>query len=278
MSMGDDDSESVFLFFGSSVTSMFSLLNCDSVRINRFSGATAKGLGQENENSKSIEHVILKKYSHTPIHTLFWMFGSIDVKFSYYFRICRKDTIDPDVAMTDCAAKYMSFVCSMHAKTNAKTVVIGCEPNGAPPDRVYAQMLKYGIVLDTPFNRRAVCDAVQAHHPDLLRQKFNNTLKEICRANGFHYIDIDSEILKKDALHLDSNLSIVKDEHVDISDICVHLNWESNVVKYIPQLHKLGLLVEETADLENTRREYIDEKLNRREKKRPRLARGVADM
>ena len=48
-------------------------------------------------------------------------------------------------------------------------------------------------------------------------------------------------------------------------------------MKYIPKLQKLGFQIEETLDLENTRQEYIEEKLNRPVKKKPRTARGVTD-
>jgi hypothetical protein len=122
-----DDDESVSLFFGSSVTGMFSLLYCNSIRVNRFPGATAKGLGQGNAKSKSIEHTILQKYARTRIQALVWMFGSIDVKFSYYFKLCSGEEMpDPDAIMMSCAVKYMTFVRSMHASTNTMTVVIGC--------------------------------------------------------------------------------------------------------------------------------------------------------
>ena len=276
--MNDDKEGSVILFFGSSVTSMFSLLYCDSARVNRFPGATAKGLGQGNPNSKSIEHIILKKYANTPIHTLVWMFGSIDVKFSYLFKLCKQEISDPDAMMMSCAINYMNFVRKMHAATNAMTVVIGCEPNGTPPDRVYEQMLKYDIVLDTPENKKKIQLAVHARHPDYLRRTFNDTLKQLCKVNGFHYVDIDDAILKTDALHTPYNLSIVLDDHVDILDICVHLNWEANLMKYIPKLQKLGLQIDDTLDLENTRQEYIHEKSNRRIKKRPKIERGVDDL
>ena len=211
-----DDSEEerpVSLFFGSSDTGMFSLLRGDSIRVNRFPGATAKGLGQGNAKSKAIEHTILHKYCRSPIHALVWMFGTVDVKFSYYFKACTEQQsegeIDPEAAMMSCAVKYFNFVRSMHAATNAMTVVIGCEPNGAPPDRVYEQLLRYGIVLDSPQNRQKVNDAVKVCRPETLRRTFNATLEQLCQVSGFHYIDIDNDILHENALLLPADRSVV---------------------------------------------------------------------
>ena len=277
----DEEERPVSLFFGSSDTGMFSLLRGDSIRVNRFPGATAKGLGQGNAKSKAIEHTILHKYCRSPIHALVWMFGTVDVKFSYYFKACTEQQsegeIDPEAAMMSCAVKYFNFVRSMHAATNAMTVVIGCEPNGAPPDRVYEQLLRYGIVLDSPQNRQKVNDAVKVCRPETLRRTFNATLEQLCQVSGFHYIDIDNDILHENAFLLPADRSVVRDEHMDIQATCVHLNWEANLLKYIPKLQKLGFQIEETLDLENTRQEYIEEKLNRPVKKKPRTARGVTD-
>jgi len=280
MVMGDDNEESVDLFFGSSVTGMFSLMFNGSIRINRFPGATAKGLGKGNANSKTIEHTLLCKYAHKPIRSVFWMFGSIDVKFSYFFKLCTApdEELDPDAMMMGCAVKYMDFVRDMHNKVNAKTVVIGCEPNGAPPNKVYEQLLKYEIILDTPQNKNRVQEAVSLRHPDLLRLTFNDTLKHLCRVSGFIYMDIDDAILKPGALRLPPSQSIVQEEYADIIDTCVHLNWEANVVKYMPQLNAIGIDVSETLDLESTRKEYVVEKLQRPIKKKPRFARGVQDV
>ena len=208
-----DEDGSVSLFFGSSVTGMFSLLYCDSIRVNRYPGSTAKGLGQGNENSKAIEHVILQKYGQTPIKALVWMFGSIDVKFSYYFRLCRGDVVDPEAAMLGCAVRYMSFVRRMHEATRARTVVIGCEPNGAPAAKVYDQMLRYNIVWDTDRNRRTVEEAVKGMCPDSLRLMFNAALRHQCGVSGFDYVDIDEEILKEGVPGIVPHLSIVREEH-----------------------------------------------------------------
>jgi hypothetical protein len=279
--MGDDEEESINLFLGSSDTGMFSLLFNGSIRINRFPGATAKGLGKGNANSKFIERTLLQRYAHKPIRAVFWMFGSVDVKFSYFFKLCTApddEPPDPDAMMMGCAVKYMEFVRSMHARTNVKTIVIGCEPNGAPPNRVYEQLLRYEIISDTPHNKTKVDEAVSSRHPDHLRRTFNDTLKHLCRVSNFVYMDIDGAILKPGALSLPSCQSIVQDGFVDILDTCVHLNWEANVLKYIPQLHAVGIDVSETLDLESTRREYLIEKQQRPVKKKPKFARGIQDV
>jgi hypothetical protein len=93
------------LFFGSSPVNTFSLAKDERFRINRFRAATAKGLGQDNANSRIIQDIITRKYANQAIEAVIWMFGTIDCKFSYYYKLCTERTIpDPHQTMIECAA------------------------------------------------------------------------------------------------------------------------------------------------------------------------------
>jgi len=267
--------ESVLLFFGSSVVNTFSLARDDRVRIQKFKGATAKGLGQANANSEQILHTVKSKYSHKDIKAVLWMFGSIDCKLSYYYKLCNAtdphDLIkDPDIFMTECATKYFSFIRSIYdtlKEKQAQSIVFGVEPNGTPPELVYNQCVRYMVIPDTPENSARVKASVARHHPDKLRKTFNSILKAMCVHHGLTFLDIDDHIHDAEALASLSR-SVVKSDYRDPYSTCIHLNWEANLVHYADKLQKLGITLNGTLDLEKTREEYLAEKATRPSKRR----------
>ena len=266
------------LFFGSSPINTFSLAREEKFRITRFTGATAKGLGQENNNSRMIWNIVTNKYARETPEAIIWMFGTIDCKFSYYYKLCTEPTIPcPTATMVDCATKYVSFVLKVHDLFKAKgtkTIIIGAEPNAAPPNKAYAQCLHYFIIPDTPENRRKVSDSVQHTHPEQLRQVYNNTLKRLCAEHGLEFVSIDDKLI--DPHMTDLNTSIVKREYVDVLDVCVHLNWEANLLFYQEKLKERGFLIETTFDLAQSRAEYLKDKNERIQKiRRTYACRGI---
>ena len=56
---------------------------------------------------------------------------------------------------------------------------------------------------------------MKACHPETLRRTFNATLEQLCKVSGFHYIDIDNDILHENALLLPTDQSVVRDKHMD---------------------------------------------------------------
>ena len=187
-----DDNDDVYLFIGNSDVGTFKLVYGSQVRVMRYSTATAKGLGQNNKNSQSIWETLHSKYSRVDLSAIVWVFGSVDAKFSYYFKLCHEwdgretDRPDPYKLMEECAVKYVQFVKKVHdefllpKQTNAKTVVLGAEPNGAVPSLLFEQCVKYFVTPDTPENKRRVMASIAQHHPDSLRLKLNESLKKEC--------------------------------------------------------------------------------------------------
>jgi hypothetical protein len=258
------------LCIGCSDAGMFSLTRDRSVRLLRISGATAKGLGQGNANSQRILKFVERQLNGSaPIKSIIWIFGTVDVKFSAYYELCEKrksssKAINLRDLMINCAVKYMEFVQEIHFNVKSrghrpKIIVLGVEPNGAPPSVVFQQCLKYGVLSDTEENVQRVTKAVRKCHPDLLRRSFNDKLKELCVFNSFEYIDIDEHILNQDGLD-DYSMSMVKSEFADIVVNCVHLNWETNLVLYVSKLREKGVCINISVDLHRTREKYIQEK------------------
>jgi hypothetical protein len=285
--MSNDDEEKVLLFFGSSEVSTFSLARDNMVRIQRFKGATAKGLGQENENSKQILHTIKVKYSHVDVRAVLFMFGSVDCKLSYYYKLCNASDVqelqelmkDPDVFMTECAMRYISFIRSLQPVLEEKQacgIVIGVEPNGTPPDMVYGQCVRYMIIADTPANSARVKASIARHHPDKLRKTFNSVLRAMCARHGLAYVDIDNYVYDDEA---EGNLSrsVVKSDYKDPYSTCIHLNWEATLLHYRHELRKLGITISDTLDLKRTREEYLETKAKRSLKKRGKTLRNMDD-
>ena len=117
-------------------------------------------------------------------------------------------------------------------------------------------------------NKLKVAKSVSLFHPELLRIRYNERLKNLCETFGFEYIDLDDSILNpiQDLNNLSRDISVVKEQYVDINPTSVHLNWEGNVKLYIEKLSKIGIVIEDTLDLESTRNEYLEEKKNRKRK------------
>jgi hypothetical protein len=272
--------DKVFLFIGSSAAKMFKLIYGSQARVFPFPTATAKGLGQNNSNSQSILHIISSKYANVDISAIIWLFGNVDVKFSYYYKLCREwegpgsEIPDPLLLMEECANKYIEFVKKVHdtlvvvKDPNTKTVVLGAEPNGAPPNIMFDQCVKYFVTPDTDVNRVKITHSISLTHPDLLRIRYNQKLQELCKKFGFDYIDLDDSILipVQDLNQHPRDISLVNPEYVDLNPTSVHLNWEGNVKLYIEKLSKIGIVIEDTLDLESTRNEYLEEKKNRKRK------------
>lgn len=274
-----DDNDDVCLFIGNSDVGAFKLVHGSRVRVMRYSTATAKGLGQNNKNSQSILDILRTKYSRVDLSAIVWMFGSVDAKFSYYFKLCHEwggletDKPDPFKLMEECAAKYVQFVKKVHdefllpRKTNAKTVVLGAEPNGAVPSLLFEQCVKYFVTQDTPENKRRVMASIAQHHPDSLRLKLNESLKKACLENNLCYVDLDDDLLDLPGVEAPSlDVSVTKQEFTDISPTSAHLNWEGVLVFYIEKLRAIGVNISYTLDLGSTRDEYIHEKKNRKRK------------
>jgi hypothetical protein len=273
-----EDEEQTYLFVGCSDVGLFTLVPGSQVRVLRFSTATAKGLGQDNKNSQQIWDLLSTKYARLDYSAVVWMFGNVDVKFSYYYKLCREwdgkldGKPDPLIVMDQCATAYMRFVMKVHdtfVRTKdpaGKTVVLGAEPNGASPNLFFDQCLKYFVVQDTEENRRRIQESLSQYHPELLRLQFNRMLEKICKENGFYYIDLDLHLLKEEKVTASLDQSVTKPEFVDISPTSVHLNWEGALELYIEKLREIGVCIENTLDLKQTRDEYLNEKKNRKRK------------
>lgn len=272
------DNDDIYLFIGNSDVGTFKLVYGSQVRIMRYSTATAKGLGQGNKNSQNIWETLTTKYSRVDLNAIVWMFGSVDAKFSYYYKLCREwdgnesDKPDPFKLMEECADKYIRFVKKVHDEfllpkdSQAKTVVLGAEPNGATPATLFEQCVKYFVAPDTPDNKKRVTESISQYHPDLLRLKLNEALKSKCLEHNLSYVDIDDALLDPDASKDSLDVSVTKEEYRDISPTSVHLNWEGVLKIYIERLRAVGVSINDTLDLEYTRDEYINEKQSRKRK------------
>jgi hypothetical protein len=273
-----ENEEETYLFVGSSAVGLFKLAYGSQVRVLRYSTATAKGLGQNNSNSRHIWDMLATKYARVELSAVVWMFGNVDVKFSYYYKLCREwagtmdDKPEPFVVMEQCANTYMQFVKKVHDRfllpkqTQTRTVVIGAEPNGASPSVLFDQCVKYFVAPDTTENKKRIHESISMYHPELLRKRYNDTLKRICKENGFLYIDLDDKLLRDDAVTCSLEDSVTRQEYVDISPTSVHLNWEGNLKLYLDKFREIGIQISDTLDLDQTRDEYINEKHNRKRK------------
>ena len=254
-----------FLFLGASDIQAFGICKDWRCRIHKFKAATAKGLGQGNQNSQKILQIVQRARS---TRVVVWMFGTVDVKFSFLHKLCTQQDVESDSTMMMCAVRYMEFVKRVHSllPPAAKTIVIGVEPNNTPPIRLFEQCVKYRVMADTEENKRIVKDEVARQHPEAMRQTFNDILQHLCKVNGFEYLDIDDGLLTDCR---DPNVSVVTPVYRDAYELCIHLNWEGTVALYQPKLRALGVdLHIDLGELERTRKEYLEEKAARPQKRK----------
>ena len=249
------------LFFGTQSVKMFSLAKNNTFKVNRFTNATALGLGKEDRNSRKIISTCSEIES---VNAVVLAFGGTDCKFSYYQRLCAEDTPpDPEIVMIKCAAAYMDFVCRIEElmkPKGAKIIVIGAEPNGSPPSKTFAQCVHYAMVADRAENREKIEDNVKSLHPDELRKTFNATLKHLCSVHEVEYMDIDEFILEDTII--DHDKSVVKQEFRDVMDISVNLNWDENLLLYRAKLRPICVFISTALNLKHEREVYVLDKLS----------------
>ena len=262
----------MYLFFGDSNVGTFSLSTDRRVCVHKFKGGTAKGLGARNGNSRRILELVVEP-RECGVSAVVWMFGSVDCRFTYYFKLCCQEgpPPTPETCMDECARAYMSFVAEVHEQLplcgGARALVLGVEPNGAPPALLYEQCARYLVVPRTAANEQLVNDSIRACHPEVLRLRFNATLRALCASRrGFTYLDLDATLLGP---LKGLSESVVRAEYVDPYPTCVHLNWEAVLPAYGALLKPCGVDLGEVAGLSETRSAYLAEKLLRPLKRRP---------
>lgn len=258
-----------YIFVGDSTTGQFQLLNGSKIKVLKFSTRTAKGLGKGNQTSKSILETFSTKYKNLDISYVVWMFGNVDVKFSYYYKLCREwdgkecNRPDPRTFISNCADYYFDFLVKLKRELKCEFVVIGAEPNGAAPNLLFEQCVKYFVASDDRENERRIFESIELYHPERIRKRFNSDLKYLCKKHGFKYLDIDENILTND---VSLKNSVVKRQYVDISPTSSHLNWEATLQIYLKKLGEIGLCIDNVLDLEKTREQYLLEKGMRKRK------------
>ena len=289
----EDEDNPVNLFFGSSAVNTFSLLNDPTIRICKFKGATAKGLGQGNEKYHDIMKLLNGKYAGQNVKSITWMFGTVDCKFTYFYKLCNaKDDKEleelyrnPQNAMIECADTYIQSIKSIsdYLQEQGKCIrmnIIGVEPNGMAPALTYEQCVRYAVIQDTPQNKARVSHFVTKMHPERLRRFFNRHVQLLCNLYGFKMIHVDNVILEN--VINGPDCSIVKEQYRDPYPTCVHLNWEEMVIIYAKQLNsQCNMSLLETLDLKATRKAYLEEKAQRPQRrkmmpeKNPTVLRGI---
>ena len=151
------------LFFGDSFVRLFGLIKHSDVRVRGFKGATAKGIGkQDNPNALEISRTLgdrMDSSSSDPLDRVILSFGNVDVHLSYFYKKYGEsgETID----LVGIAESYADFAASMMPPTppggegggGAEIVVIGAYPSPPEDEFLIPSLVSYGTLTEEQASR-----------------------------------------------------------------------------------------------------------------------------
>ena len=233
------------LAVGSSSIDPFKLIKDSQLIVEKFTGATAKGVSKpDNENHIKIRKLVSK---YKPENMLFH-FGAVDLNFSYYYRACKeKSAPEPDEFVNEIAKKYIEFIKSLDVKNK----IVLC-PYYSPVEDKYAKehFEKYKIPIEN-------CDLSKI----FIRKLRNELVDKFADA----LVKYSSDVPNITIININSELSengIIKDEFKDIHIFNTHLLWEPIIHIYIKKLEKFGISEKHLANTKRTFKKYYNKKLD----------------
>jgi hypothetical protein len=212
------------LVFGDSFSNIFNSFKDPKIKVFKYKGATAKGLTKnDNINRKDILKNI-KKYKDIT-GCLVFVFGNVDLHFSYYYNLLLKNKFDIKEIITS----YVKFVDSLPVNKNVAKYIINIYPSPVLQKNIPSQLVLYNIFKNDFILENK--ELILEHSNDELRLKrlyeANTFLKAECIKHKINFIDINSNIMKENK---------IKSNFIDPSIYNLHLRYEPQL-KYLK--HKI---------------------------------------
>lgn len=206
------------VFFGDSFVRMFGLIEHASLRVHAFKGASAKGLGrQQNENRRKITEIVQR----APAERLVFLFGSVDIHLSYYYK---KYTLkEGEIDIVEIANNYVDFVASLPVQAHATRTIVGIYPSPLEDDVVALSLASMGSITEDLISTVGASDDSKLDARQERVQRFNQALKKQCQRCSLDYIDAFDDVL-------DPQKNTVKDIYRDVSDYNIHIVWETTML------------------------------------------------
>lgn len=225
------------LFFGDSFIGIFSLLNKTKFPVFKYKGATAKGLTKtNNENRKDI----INKIAYYKPKCVVFNFGSVDVFFSFYYKLfVEKKIIHYKTFIDEFVYKYFDFVVSLECD-NKCIMLPGYNP--IRDNLVESSLINYGIIQEK-ITDPEMKFVFSRENRNKLVDYFNKTIKKLAK-KSFDENDENNRKRNKNLFVIDTNKivsknGLIKKEFRDISDGNVHYRWEPLLPLYVKEINKM---------------------------------------
>lgn len=217
---------SKILIFGSSFVGPFNLINDKNVKVYKFKGGTLKGLTKsDNENREKIINIV--RNNEGDIKAILFMFGEVDIHFSYYYNALNNNLQDNKKILTD----YIKFLNYIQKIANSKIIIVNPvrNPIGTSLFINIKQLLNYRIIDISELNINRIKEI-----DSLIKKK---------EKYYFNYINILKLATKKsnnsELIYLNLNKYLLNDKneilnkYKDISSLNIHLLYKPILELYL---------------------------------------------
>ncbi|KAJ1311736.1 hypothetical protein OPQ81_010206 [Rhizoctonia solani] len=268
----------VLVACGDSFVGPLKLLNRGRVLVKRFSGASAKGLGNKNSVSQTGVLVTELLDTHKPEQVLF-VFGQVDLHILYLWKALKaqrdgNDPPSPDDWRATVLNAYTTFLrndiltrrltenSGYLRKIFVSAVIVPCVKDENLDESVRKYQRREGDVAQTRDLRLADCKVptdIQTRRAMI--QDFNMALSSFCEENGVRFVDINKYITTADGE--------VKPEVLDHDPTTIHVQWESTIGYWVEELAEAGLTRDDIhVDLHDSAAQYEAEKKGRMQRRK----------
>jgi hypothetical protein len=208
------------LIFGDSFSNTFKSFNDPNIKVFKYKGATAKGLIKiDNENRKDILKNIKKESNFKGC--LVFVFGNVDLHFSYYYNLLLKNKFD----IKEILKSYVNFIASIKVNKNVSKYILNIYPSPVLDKNIPSQLILYNILEKNIIKENK--ELILEHSNDEFRlqrlNEANTFLKEECIKNNINFVEINNDIMSNNK---------IKSRFIDPSIFNVHLRYEPQL-KYL---------------------------------------------
>ena len=223
-----------YFFFGDSFVRLFGLVRHPEVSVHAFKGATCRGLGKRgNENREEIMRRLATRPEANKV--AMFVFGNVDVHFSYYYSLHGK-AVPQRIDFEGIARDYVEFIAALPGGAALRRGVVATYPSSLVDDaKVPLCLSTYGVLTEEQTQGIDPQDCTLAARQSRV-QEFNRHLERCCREKGVEYHDLFDELV-------DAETAVLKPEYLDISDLNIHVIWETTLLLW---LRRLPFLMERT--------------------------------
>lgn len=210
-------------FFGDSFIRKFGLVKHQSIDIQGYKGATAKGLTRaDNQNRKHCVKVIQNRPN---AERFVFNFGNVDVHLSHYYCLygkIKEETLNLKVI----AEEYVDFVASLSLPSSTSEVIIlGVYPSAAEDRFVQKSLVSYGSLTEEEVAKIPSEDVSLSARRKRV-EDFNCALRQRCKFHNIGYADAVEEMT-------DPQTGRLREAFRDVSDHNIHVVWETTILLWM---------------------------------------------